>query len=317
MSAHPSIALDRGCRSLLPTLALFLAACTSHGYVEKSGGGLGESPDGGTGGAATGGGSGGGAYAGTGAGSGYGSSTGSGTGAGGGAGGATTGGATGTGAGPGTVSGAGGATTGGATGTGTGTGGGSTSVGAATTTKTMSAEVATILQGRCSGCHTYGQGDVAGWGSAMDLSRLIDADIVVPGDPNNSRMIDRIVVRGDMPPKGDRVPTAEVDKLRSWITSLRRPVVTPRTDLDILDAIAGDVAALRSMSSDFRYFSLAHFIDLGRPDAEVATARTALSFLVNSLSRKGTIISMVPVDSKESIYRVRLSDLGWSESRTR
>src|SRR4051794_9767602 len=61
-------------------------------------------------------------------------------------------------------------------------------------------EVQSILQGRCAGCHTYGQGDLAGWGSVLDLSRMIDAEIVTPGSPNTSRMIDRIQVRGDMPP---------------------------------------------------------------------------------------------------------------------
>ena len=88
-------------------------------------------------------------------------------------------------------------------------------------------DVFAILQGRCSPCHTYGQGDVAGWGSVLDLSRMIDAEIVVPGKPGASRMIDRVVVRGDMPPKGDRVPAADVDKLRAWITDLKRPLGTP------------------------------------------------------------------------------------------
>jgi hypothetical protein len=214
-----------------------------------------------------------------------------------------------------------GATTGGAgTGYGSTTGGTTTAAGSGGTMGTavavsatgMPAEIADILQGRCSGCHTYGQGDVAGWGSVMDLSRLIDAEIVVPGQPDLSRMIDRILVRGDMPPRGNRVPTAEVDKLRSWITTLRRPVMSPRSDLDILDAVAADVAQLRTASSDYRYFSLAHFVDLGRPAAETAAVRTVLAFVVNSLSRKGTIVSMVPVDARESIYRVRLSDLGWN-----
>jgi hypothetical protein len=176
------------------------------------------------------------------------------------------------------------------------------------------AEVFNILQARCSSCHTYGQGDLAGWGSVLDLSRMIDAEIVSPGSPNTSRMIDRIQVRGDMPPRGDRVPAAEVDVLRDWITNLKRPVISPRTDEDILDAIATDVNRQRSLNSDFRYFSLAHFVDLGRPAKEVTTAKNALAFLVNSLSRRGTIVQMVPVDSQGSIFRVRLSDLGWNEA---
>ena len=174
------------------------------------------------------------------------------------------------------------------------------------------ADVFAILQSRCSSCHTYGQGDVAGWGSVLDLSRMVDAEIVVPGKPGASRMIDRVVVRGDMPPKGDRVPTADVDKLRAWITDLKRPVASPRTDEDILDAISADVLKQRTGQSDYRYFSLAHFIDQGRPAKEVTVARNVLAFVVNSLSRRGTIVPMVAVDVGNSIFRVRLTDLGWS-----
>ncbi|HVR64271.1 MAG TPA: hypothetical protein VMU50_20365, partial [Polyangia bacterium] len=182
------------------------------------------------------------------------------------------------------------------------------------TTDGIPANVSAILQSRCSACHTYGQGDLGGWGSVLDLSRMIDAEVVVPGSPNTSRMIDRVVVRGDMPPQGDRVPANEVTTLKTWISALRRPVNQPRADEDILDTIGADVLNLRSLSSDFRYFSLAHFVDMGRPDAEVTVAKNVLSFLVNSLSRRGTIVPMVPIDAKSSIFRVRLSDLGWSNA---
>ncbi|MEA2696138.1 MAG: hypothetical protein QOI66_409, partial [Myxococcales bacterium] len=211
---------------------------------------------------------------------------------------------------------AGGSTSAGGTATGSMSGGvsaGAPAGGATTTTTTdMPPEIAVILQSRCAACHTYGQADLGGWGSVMDLSRMVDAEIVTPGNPDTSRMIDRVSVRGDMPPRGDRVPTAEVDKLRAWITSLRRPVLTNRSDEDVLDAIAGDVLGQRALDADFRYFSLAHFVDMGRPDSEVAMAKNVLGFLVNSLSRRGTIVPMVAIDNQKSIFRVRLSDLGWS-----
>ena len=68
----------------------------------------------------------------------------------------------------------------------------------------------------------------------------------------------------------------------------------------------------RTGQSDFRYFSLAHFIDQGRPAKEVTVARNVLAFVVNSLSRRGTIVPMTAIDSGNSIFRVRLSDLGWN-----
>lgn len=174
------------------------------------------------------------------------------------------------------------------------------------------ADVFAILQSRCSPCHTYGQGDLAGWGSVLDLSRMIDAEIVVPGKPGASRMIDRVVVRGDMPPKGERLSAADTDKLRAWITELKRPAPVPRSDEDILDAIAADVLKQRTGQSDYRYFSLAHFADQGRPAKELAIAKQVLAFVVNSLSRRGTIVAMAPIDPQGSIFRVRLTDLGWN-----
>ena len=181
-----------------------------------------------------------------------------------------------------------------------------------TPTEGMPDEVAAILGKRCASCHTYGQGDLGLWGSVLDLSRLIDAEIVVPGNPGASRMIDRVSVRGDMPPRGDRVPADEVATLKSWITNLRRTVSSPRSDEDILDAIAADVLKARTLSSDFRYFSLAHFIDQGRPATEVTRAKNVLAFTVNSLSRRGNIVPMVPIDTQGSIFRIRLSELGWN-----
>jgi len=223
--------------------------------------------------------------------------------------------------------GAGGATStgGGSTGGGSSTGaggspgsGGSAAGGDPGTVRISSAiegmpdNVAAILSNRCAGCHTYGQGDLGLWGSVLDLSRLVDAEIVVPGSPSASRMIDRVEVRGDMPPRGDRVPAAEVAVLKAWITNLKRPVTSPRSDEDILDAIAADVLKARSLSSDFRYFSLAHFVDQGRPASEVTRAKNVLAFTVNSLSRKGNIVPMTPIDSQSSVFRIRLSDLGWN-----
>jgi hypothetical protein len=44
----------------------------------------------------------------------------------------------------------------------------------------------------------------------------------------------------------------------------------------------------------------------------VTRARNVLAFTVNSLSRRGNIVPMVAIDAQSSIYRIRLSELGWS-----
>jgi mono/diheme cytochrome c family protein len=178
----------------------------------------------------------------------------------------------------------------------------------------MTAEAYAVLAARCSGCHTYGQADPAGWGSVLDVSRMIDADIIVPGDPGASRMIDRVAVVGDMPPKGDRLTAAEVTALRGWIQSMRRPPDAILSDTDVLDEISRDQLRLRDRSSDFRYVSFAHYIGAGRSEEEMEHVRQVFSFTLNSLSRRGEVVEATPIDPNRSIYRFQLADLGWDEA---
>ena len=172
--------------------------------------------------------------------------------------------------------------------------------------------VANLLRARCSGCHTYGLPDPAGWGSVLDLSRMIDADIVVPGSPDDSRMIDRVAVTANMPPQGPRLTSEEVALLRTWISGLKRTANRALGDEDILDLIAGDQLRLRGRSSDFRYVSFAHYAGQGRPGAEMKSFGQVLAFVLNSLSRRGAIVELPTIDPDGSIFRIDLAQLGWN-----
>ena len=176
----------------------------------------------------------------------------------------------------------------------------------------MPADVLALLSSRCAGCHAYGQSDPAGWGSVLDVSRMIDADIVVPGSPDESRMIDRVAVVGNMPPKGPRLTADEVDLLKGWITGLKRNADQPPSDDDILDMIAADQLALRDRSADFRYLSFAHYVGQGRSGAEMDGFRQVLTFALNSLSRRGALAELPTIDPGQSVFRVNLVDLGWN-----
>jgi hypothetical protein len=179
-------------------------------------------------------------------------------------------------------------------------------------TDEMPPAVVNLLRARCAGCHSYGQADPAGWGSVLDLSRMIDADIVVAGNPGESRMIDRVAVAGNMPPQGPRLTGDEVMLLKGWITNLKRVANNPPSDDDVLDLIAGDQLALRGRSSDFRYVSFAHYVGQGRLDAEMKELRQVLTFAINSLSRRGAIADLPTIDSRHSIFRIDLAALGWN-----
>ena len=166
-----------------------------------------------------------------------------------------------------------------------------------------------ILERRCTACHTYGERDPIGWGSALDLSRMVSSDIVVPGDPDRSRLMNRVAVRADMPFNGSRLASTEVQILRSWIGNLNRPNQTPRSHEILLDIIATDPVA---QSADTRYISFANFVDEHRSPEELQVAVRALGIALNSLSHKATIFRPEPVDSDHTIYRFKLSQLGWS-----
>ena len=144
------------------------------------------------------------------------------------------------------------------------------------------ADVAALLQSRCSQCHTYGERDTAGWGSVLDLSRMVAADIVVPGNPESSRLYQRVAVRVDMPLNGTRLSPEEVGLLRNWISGMGRPFKQPRTNEQILDVIAADNDRIffsdpdpnQTEADQFRYLSIAHFADEGRSAAEIKAAES-------------------------------------------
>jgi mono/diheme cytochrome c family protein len=177
----------------------------------------------------------------------------------------------------------------------------------------MPDDVQALLKSRCAGCHTYGQADPAGWGSVLDVSRMIDGDIIVPGDPAASRLFDRVAVAGNMPPSGPRLTGDELALIKQWITGLKRPMGQPLSDLDVLDQIAVDQLKLRDRSSDFRYVSFANFVGESRAVGEMDAVRQVFTFVLNSVSRKGALAEVPTIDEGGSIFRIRLSDLGWDE----
>jgi mono/diheme cytochrome c family protein len=183
--------------------------------------------------------------------------------------------------------------------------------------------VQAILQARCTSCHTFGERDPAGWGSATDLSRMIAADIVVPGSPDTSRLWNRVAVRADMPFNGARLSGTEIATIRDWITNMGRPFSKPRTNEEILDLIVADQGqdtggngnrGIRgNNNADVRYISFSNFVDEHRSDAEISAAGAVLGMALNSLSSRQQLVKLVPIDAQKTIFRFNLNDVGWSQ----
>jgi hypothetical protein len=118
-------------------------------------------------------------------------------------------------------------------------------------------------------------------------------------------------VAGNMPPTGPRLSADDVNLLKKWISDMPAPVARPLSDTDVLDAISIDQLSLRDRNTDYRYVSFANFVGQERSDEEMTAIRQALSFVLNSLSRKGRVVDFPAIDRGQSVFRVRLSDLGW------
>ena len=65
-------------------------------------------------------------------------------------------------------------------------------------------------------------------------------------------------------------------------------------------------------ASDLRYLSFAHFADERRAPEELQAAEAVLALTLNSLSRRATMVKLEAVDAGRTIFRFRLSQLGWS-----
>ena len=93
----------------------------------------------------------------------------------------------------------------------------------------LPAEVRALLQRRCAGCHRAGPDDQGGWGSVLDVRGMIEARVVVPGDPRASSLIGQLTA-GEMPRRGPRLSPREVRLLERWIVELA-PVSLVRNSL--------------------------------------------------------------------------------------
>lgn len=82
------------------------------------------------------------------------------------------------------------------------------------------APVANVLSARCLACHSQedSQGDL----SLADPSELLESELVVPGEPDASRLLEVVTVvdgQHEMPKDGEPLNQAQLAALRTWIES--------------------------------------------------------------------------------------------------
>jgi mono/diheme cytochrome c family protein len=181
-----------------------------------------------------------------------------------------------------------------------------------------------IARANCAACHGPNSPGRAGFSSVLDVGALIASGKVVPGAPDASPLYLKLS-SGQMPPpaRTQRPSPADIADVKSWI-ECGAPVpdgarceaqCTSFVDIDArLDLMHKDVLALATPEerTDVRYLDLSNYANAGHGDAAIELYRGALSYLVNSLSNGPKIAPPQVIDAQGLLFRIRLSDYGWS-----
>jgi tRNA A-37 threonylcarbamoyl transferase component Bud32 len=179
-----------------------------------------------------------------------------------------------------------------------------------------------VLQAHCYRCHGQDGAVEGGFNYVLDHQRLVArGKKVVPGDPQGSRLLQRIK-DGEMPPEGEqpRPSEAAVAVLEEWIAAGApdfNPPPPGRTFLaeaDVLRSIRRDLEkAGRTDRAFFRYFTITHLANAGLPEDALQSYRFGLAKLVNNLSWRPRVVVPEPIDPQRTVFRIDLRDLQWDE----
>ena len=178
-----------------------------------------------------------------------------------------------------------------------------------------------ILKTHCFRCHGEDGADEGGFDFVSDREKMVAAGYLLPKDAARSPLLDRMVSSDSpMPPEGESPrPTAEeIDVVRVWIgkgaaTTSTMPTREFVTNGQLQRLVSQDLMKLPSEDRGHaRYFSTTHLYNLGVSDEELATYRTALAKLLNSLSWNRELAGLHPVSGQPHLFRIDLRDLKWS-----
>ncbi len=147
---------------------------------------------------------------------------------------------------------------------------------------------------------------------------MVAADLIVPGIPQESELLERMA-SGEMPPPEQAArPTVEdIELVQAWIASGAQEVSAPPkrqwiSERDVAERIASDIKAQPvSLRWRMRYVTFGHLHNAGRPDSEIELHRQALRKLLASLSWRVTMPSLQAIDPANTIYRLDLAEMGW------
>lgn len=175
----------------------------------------------------------------------------------------------------------------------------------------------------CSSCHGaegLGSGNIR---FIEDLNALVTNSLVVPGNPEASRVFQRMTDPvNPMPPVAiaERPSAADIATVRGWINAGALPGEQSCENTfvgfdDMFKTMRSDIVGIRgSDRAHIRYLTLTHLHNAGMCERELDLYRDAIAKGVNSLSVKAKLEKPVPIDDLRTIYRVDLRDYGWDNN---
>lgn len=180
-------------------------------------------------------------------------------------------------------------------------------------------EAYVIFEQSCSGCH--GESGAYKDSLLLDRTALVDTNVVIPGDPENSEFYKRLLGPTE---KGPQMPLnlpplsqEAIETIASWITA-GAPDWDVQHDINFIttDTILNTIQTHLASLDDFdrpsaRYFTLTHLYNAGESPQTLSDYRIALSKLINSLSWKFEITNPIPIDTDETIFYIDLRHYEW------
>jgi mono/diheme cytochrome c family protein len=174
-----------------------------------------------------------------------------------------------------------------------------------------------FLETYCHRCH--GAAAEGGFNFALHRDKLVSANKVVPGNPDDSELLIR-VVEGEMPPPGEtpRPNQDQINGLKTWIQAGAPDFHAPgRRDFisndDVAEFILHDLRQrTEKQQEQTRYFTITNLYNAQFSDDEMQTYRIALAKLINSLSWNARLVAPQPIDPAATIMRIDLRELKWA-----
>jgi WD40 repeat protein/mono/diheme cytochrome c family protein len=182
----------------------------------------------------------------------------------------------------------------------------------------LAAKAREVLKANCYRCHGQDGAVEGGFNYVLDRDKLVAGKKVVPGKPDESPLL-RKVVGGKMPPPDEspRPSAADVALLKQWVEA-GAPGAAPAparafvTEDDVASLLLADLDKLDRRARRFaRYFSIVDLYNAGLTEDELQTYRNALAKLVNSLSWHPRVTLPQAIDPNRLILRIDLRDFLW------